>query len=263
MAYSHRRFLRMMISFIAILFCSLAVSQKVQAASGTFPVIVLSRYQASANIGDEFYISAITSNGTFPSWKSSNSSIASVNTYGQVTAKKAGTVKITAKIKNAEATCRLTVNKTKITLSKTSISLEKNAYIKLKASVSTGHEVTWKSSKRSVATVSESGQVIALKPGKTDITATSDGTSAVCHVTVKQPIIRLNKTSAVLYPSQKLTLTASVSSRTKATFSSSRSSVAKVDNFGVVTALKPGTAIITAKADGVKKNCTITVKEKK
>lgn len=100
-------------------------------SSDNFAFILLSQYKATINIGDELTLFAITSNGKLPTWKSSDSKIASVNTYGVVNAKKAGTVKITAKISKAEASCLVTVNKTKITINCTSASIENGETIKL------------------------------------------------------------------------------------------------------------------------------------
>lgn len=222
--------------------------------------VILSKYNETADIGKQFYIIALTSNGKLPTWKSSNSSIASVNTYGQVTAKKSGTVTITAKIKNAEASCKVTVNKTKISISKTSASIERGESLKLTASTSNNSEVTWKSGKKSIATVDENGNVTGLKPGETDITATANGSSATCKVKVKPPAIKLNLTKVSLYRGQKVQLSAIVSSGVNPAWKTNKKSVALVDQSGLITAVKHGTATITATVDGVSKSCEITVK---
>ena len=52
------------------------------------PVIILTRYSKTMAIGEEFGLIAIASNGKQPTFKSSKSSIASVNTYGLITEKK-------------------------------------------------------------------------------------------------------------------------------------------------------------------------------
>ena len=88
-----------------ILFLGSSVcTESVMADSGSsISLIVLSEYSHTMPVGGEFYLIAITSTGKMPTFKSSNSSVASVNTYGLITAKKAGSCKITAKIKGAEA----------------------------------------------------------------------------------------------------------------------------------------------------------------
>jgi len=256
--YLHISIISALILLLACIFFT-SDGQYVQAQESKLACVLLSSYTKTLDIGDEFYLMAWTSNGKKPSWKSSNSRVASVNTYGLVTAKKAGSVKITAKISGAEMSCRVTVNKTTVTLNKTSLSLERNATERLTASVSTGAQVVWKSSKKSVAVVGEDGTVIGVKPGEAMITASADGTKATCLITVKQPTVTLNKTSANLYRGDVLKLTANVSSGITPTWRSSKKSVAVVDENGTVTAIKHGTAIITAKVDNISKICQITV----
>lgn len=231
------------------------------ADSYNIPYIILSQYYGTMKIGEGGYIAAYTSTGKKPTWKSSDSSVASVNTYGYVTAKKAGTTLITAKIKDAEASCKITVKKTAITLNKTNITLERGQWTRLAANTSNGTKVKWKSSKKSVATVDEYGTIVAVKPGETIITATADNTSVTCKVKVKSPTVTLNSRSVNLYRTQTFSLKASVSSNIKPTWKTNRKSVAAVDENGTITAIKHGTAIITAKVDDVSVTCEVTVKQ--
>lgn len=78
--------------------------------------------------------------------------------------------------------------------------------------------------------------------------------------------VRLNKTSAELEIGKKVQLSATVlpsnASDKSITWSSSDKNVATVTNGGAVTAVSAGTAVITAAAsNGVKAECTITVKK--
>jgi len=248
--------------FLVFLLLSLSFPfQKVSASStGSFSFILLSKYSATVDIGKEFHILAVTSNGSLPTWKSSNSAIASVNTYGKVTAKKAGTATLTAKIRNAEASCEITVNQTKITISQASASIERGERLKLSASASNSSKITWKSSKASIATVDGNGNVTGQKPGETVITASADGSSASCRVRIKPPAVSLSKTRISLYRGQKFQLSASVSSGFTPVWKTNRPSVAVVDETGRVTAVKNGTATITAAIDGVSRSCEVTVK---
>ncbi|QNU67715.1 Ig domain-containing protein [Ruminiclostridium herbifermentans] len=251
-------------TLLALILCFITIfSIPIQTlyASSSLSFILLSKYSAVVDIGNQFYIFALTSNAKDPTWKSSDSSIASVNTYGLVTAKKSGTVTITAKIKNAEAACKVTVNKTKVTLSKTSASIERNQTIKLSATTSNNSKVTWKSNKKSIATVDENGKVIGIKPGEATITATADGSSSTCKIKVKSPTISLNSTSIKLYRCQKSKLSATVSSGISPVWRTNKKSVATVDALGNVTAIKHGTATITATVDGVSKSCTVVVEK--
>lgn len=251
-------------SLLAIILCLItifSIPSQILYASSYFSFVILSKYSAVVDIGDQFQILALTSDGKLPTWKSSSSSIASVNTYGVVTCKKPGTVTITAKIKNAEASCKVTVNKTKITISKTSASIERGQTIKLSATTSNNSKVTWKSNKPSIATVDENGTVTGIKPGEAIISANADGSSSTCKIKVKSPTIVLNKTNITLYRCQKAKLTATVSSNISPTWKTNKKSVATVDAYGNVTAIKHGTATITATVDGVSKSCTVLVEK--
>lgn len=252
---------------LSILLClsliCLSVPSQIVSAYSSSPIsfVILSDYKATTDIGDQFYIIAFTSTGKKATWKSSDSKIASVNTYGMVTAKKSGTVTITAKIKDAEASCNITVNKTKISLSKSSASMERNETIKLSATTSNNSAVTWKSNKKSVATVDEYGTVTGMKPGEAIITVTANGTSETCKITIKSPTVKLNKTKVTLYRGQTAALSATVSSNVTPKWKTNNKSVAVVDENGVITAVKNGTATITATVDGVSKTCEVTVQK--
>lgn len=255
----HLSIISLIVFIICCFFCVNSTTAK--AAENEFSYVFLSSYEEVIDIGDEFYLLAWTSNNKKPTWKSSDSKIASVNTYGLVTGKRAGTVKITAKISGAEMSCTVKVNKTVITVDKKSLSLEHNESVKLKASTSNGSLVVWKSSKKSVALVDDQGQVLALKPGEALITASADGTSVTCKVTVKQPRVTLNKTSVTLYRGQTVKLSAAVSSNIAPTWKSNKKSVAFIDENGNVTAVKHGIAVITAKVDGTSRICQVTVEQ--
>lgn len=256
---SHFKKISISILLCIIIFSQSVTSQTVCASTDLFSFVILSQYKATADIGDEIYLLAVTSNGKQATWKSSNSKVASVNTYGIVTTKKAGSALITAKIKNAEASCFISVNKTEVEISATRASIERGETCSLSATTSNGSDVTWKSSKKSIATVNECGIVTGIKPGETIITATADGTSVACTLTVKLPTVTLNKSSIKLYRGESIKLSASVSSKVTPTWKSNKKSVAVVDATGTITAVKNGTAIITATVNGVSSICEVTV----
>ena len=211
-------------------------------------------------------------------WKSSSTSIVEVNN-GTLKAKKKGTATITVSSSNGKkATCKVTVTDktiavTKVTLDKTSVKLTKGATAQLKATVSpsdaTNKTITWSSSNTSVAKV-KNGKITAIKDGTATITAkSSNGKKATCKVTVSGSAkavtsVTLNKTSLTLYIGGSAELTAKITpsdaTNKTITWSSSNPSVATVKN-GKVTALKAGTAKITAKSNnGKTATCNVTVK---
>ena len=132
--------------------------------------------------------------------------------------------------------------------------------------------VVWNSSDETVATVVD-GVVTTLKVGEATITATTtDGTNltATCTVTVKPVLlthITLNLNEAILEVGETVQLTATVgpdeADNKEIVWTSSDASIVTVDNTGLVTYVKEGTATITATAadgSGITATCTVTTK---
>ena len=128
--------------------------------------------------------------------------------------------------------------------------------------------VSWKSSNTSVATISDTGVVKGVGVGTATIKVIVGSKSASCKVTVQQPVtsISLNKTSLTLEALATYQLTATANPSTavdrRISWSSSAPDIASVDENGLVTAHKKGTAAITASAidgSGVTKTCTVAV----
>ena len=208
-------------------------------------------------------------------WSSSNSSVATVDEGGTITAIASGSASITAKTEDGgkTATCSVKVNAQahpveSVELNKTSASLKVGETTTLTATVkpdnASDKTVTWSSSDASVASV-ENGVVTAKKIGTATITAKAGGKTATCSITVEAtPVssIELDKTSASLKVGETITLTAIVkpsnATNKKVIWSSSNEEIATVEN-GVVTALKEGEAIITAKTEDGGKTATCTI----
>ena len=207
-------------------------------------------------------------------WKSSNTSVATVSTSGKVTAITSGTATITATSANGKtATCTVTVTNpiSGISLSQESLSLTKGGTSTLTVTYNPtdadNRSVTWNSSNTSVATVSTSGKVTAVASGTATITATSaNGKTATCTVTVTNPVssISLSQTSLSLTKGGTSTLTVTYNptdaDSRSVTWSSSNTSVATISTSGVVTAVANGTATITATSiNGKTATCTVCV----
>lgn len=114
-------------------------------------------------------------------WKSSNKKIATVSKKGKVTAKKPGTVKITATSKSnkkVKAVCKIKVyaKVKKVSLNRTEANIKVGENLALKATVQPStamRNVTWKTSDKSIATVNSKGCVTGKKVGSVTITAIS------------------------------------------------------------------------------------------
>jgi uncharacterized protein YjdB len=205
-------------------------------------------------------------------WSSSNTKVAKVSTKGKVTALKAGTATITAKLANGKkATFKITVkskasgyNLTKKTLYIGGSFTWKTTLSKKKSTTS----LTFKSSDTSVASVNKNGKITAKKAGTATITAqTSSGRILTCKVTVKAikaTSVKLNATKKTLKKGKTYTLKATVAPKNSTdtlTFTSSNAKVVKVSKSGKLTALKKGTATITVKtSSGKTAKCKVTVK---
>lgn len=156
----------------------------------------------------------------------------------------------------------------KVTLNKTKITLGKNEKFKLTAKVlpsnAADQKITWKSSKKDVAKVSSSGQVIAKKVGVTLITASlSNGVKTICKITVLDApkSIRLNKKKVTLKKGRTYRVTVKLPTKTASNLIqySSNNNVATVTSHGLIKAKKKGNAKITVKTFNNKK-AVITVK---
>ena len=206
-------------------------------------------------------------------WSTSDSTIATVNN-GLVKAIKVGKVTITAKVGEKTATCEVTVKPVPVSgivLDKTSVELLEGESITLNATVlpdnATDKTVAWATSDSTIATVDNNGLVKAIKVGKVTITAKAGEKTATCEVTVKPvPVagIVLGKTEVELLEGDSITLTATVSpdnaTDKTVTWATSDSTIATVDNNGLVKAIKVGKVTITAMAGEKAATCKVTVK---
>lgn len=133
----------------------------------------------------------------------------------------------------------------------------------------TTDKVTYKSSKKSVATVSSSGKITAKKAGQAVITVKAGKLTKKITVNVKKDTI---KAKSLKFARKSLTLKKGtvqflgVSAEPKRATSarkwkSSNTKVVSVDQNGKITAKKAGTAKITVSVDG--KKAVITIKVKK
>ena len=219
------------------------------------------------------------------SWSSSDDTVVSVSNAGYLTAKKAGKATITVTTVDGEktATCAVTVNAAPVPV--TGISVNPGTYTlavgstvqltpTVKPTNATNKGVSWDSSDKSVASVSSTGLVTGKKKGKATITVkTNDGgfkaqsTITVTDATVHVTGVTVSPSSASVDVGKNIQLTANVepgnASNKNVTWSSANSSIASVNNSGVVVGNKAGSTYIYATSvDGGKVgSCYVTVNE--
>lgn len=264
-----------------------AVSQSIRVTVMEWArAVTLSPSSAELAPGDtlRFVASAVYADGravaeaTF-TWRSSNVSVATVDTSGLVTAISAGKATITSAFRGVYATAAITVSNlvpTRIDVTPalvTFTSLGETA--QLAAVVVDQHgrpladaAVQWWTSNSYIATVSATGLVTAAGEGAAEITARSGAVSATIHVSIMQRVraITLSPSSAAMATGDTLRLAASAIDFNDHTvadaayvWTSSNEGVAAVDVSGLVTAVSPGTADISAAFRGLSAFASITV----
>ena len=205
-------------------------------------------------------------------WSSGNTSVAKVDQNGKITAVNKGTTTITAKVGSKTASCNVTVKVplTGISLNKTTLALNRGVTETLTVNynpsdTTDSKTVTWSSENTSVAKVDQNGKITAVDVGTTNILAKVGSKTASCSVTVKAPLtgISLNKTTLSLRKQSTETLVVSydpinTTDDKTITWTSDNEEVATVSG-GTVSALKEGTATITATVGSCTAQCVVTV----
>ena len=223
------------------------------------------------------------------SWQSSSPGIASVDANGIVRALARGSANITVTTQDGSKTaiCAVTVlapedvvHVTGVTLNKTGLTLYTGStgnfdtlVAEVQPSNATVKTVTWSTTNPNVASVTPSGQVAAAAQvtaiatgSATIIVTTNEGSkTATCAVNVLPvavPVtgVTLNKTSLTLSVNQSETLIPTIqpsnATNQGVSWSSSNTIVATVNGSGLVAAVGPGTATITATTQDGNKTAT-------
>ena len=206
------------------------------------------------------------------SWRSGNTTVAEVS-GGSVTGRAVGTARITVTTANGlAASCDVEVYKpvpSSVTLNKTSLRLPVGGIETLTYKVSPSYaiySVSWESDAPDVVSVSN-GRLEAKTPGEANITVTTDnGKTSTCKVTVpKEPTeVSINPDELELLMGRTKTLTCSFvptdAATSSLTWKSSNPEVASINQSGVVSALRPGEATLTATThNGIVGQCQIVV----
>lgn len=171
-----------------------------------------------------------------------------------------------------------TVNACKITAAPGSLTLAVNQVAAIvgtafdcSGNTITKKTITYSSANSEVATVTNTGQVIAIAVGNTTVSANADGQSAsiqvtvtpevAASVTINPPTATLRRTntrqfSAIARNAQQVAITGA-----QFRWTSSNSAIASVDATGRVTALTAGTVTVTADVNNVFGAATVNVTE--
>ena len=231
------------------------------------------------------YIPDNTTQSKSVEWKTSDASVAVVSSTGLVTAKKTGTVTITAVSKadssiQSKVTIKVLSHITGVTVTGPSGTLYTDTKYKFTAKITPddttdNKTVIWSVSDSNIAQIAKDGTLSFKKAGTVDVIATVKATSSNTVIKkltvtgVKRVInvssVALDKTTVNLKKEETVKLNATIApadaDNKEVTYTSSNSAVAKVDNTGLVTALSSGEAVITVTTkDGSKTaSCKVTV----
>ena len=225
--------------------------------------------------------------GSKLTWKSSDSSIVTVDANGKIAGLKEGKAIITVTSPNGKtATCVVKVVADQIDVKTITLNPDKNTLdtgetgqiiAVIEPVNATNRELVWSSSDSSVATVDSKGVIKGIKSGTVTITAkTKDGkvvgtTTITVKVTPTPPptpkvitSLSFAQDNISIKKGNTLGLVVEVEpaelSNTKLTWTSSDSSIVKVDENGKITGIKEGTATITVTSpNGKKATCTVNV----
>lgn len=271
--------MRKILFILTVLVMCLSVSTPVSAA------VKISSRSVTLTVGQKKQLK-VTGTKKKVKWSSNKKKVATVNQKGVVTAKSAGTAKITAKVGSKKYTCEVKVKKAaKISLNKTNLTLKVGQSYTLKLKNATG-TVSWSTSDSGIAMVFPDGTVTGMKAGSCIVAAVYGGKEYRCLVTVKQtsnntpttptipdtptkpstvPVVSFSLSSYNIQvkegESEKIETYIYPDNATNKTvkWSSSNTAVATVDSYGNVTGKTIGEAVITAVCDGKTSTCGVKV----
>jgi uncharacterized protein YjdB len=208
-----------------------------------------------------------------------NATVASVNASGLVTALAPGTANITASSGGQSAVVVVTVNPVPVasidvTPPRDTIAVSQTTQFTATPRDATGSAlggrvVTWRSSDDNIAAVSSTGLVTGVAAGEATISAVSGTATGTARVFVRpRPVaaVVVSPAQATLAVGATLQLTVLITdaagnpiTNKTPTFTSDANAVARVSASGLVTAVAPGTAKISATSDNTSGSSTITV----
>lgn len=164
---STKRFFAIIVTILTALTLTVTVLPTQPATVVEAKKVKLNKTSTTIVKGDilSLYLSNYAGKGT---WKSSKPSVAKVDKYGDVTAKKAGSATISVKYNKKTYKCKVKVENPKLSKTVANVTVGKTVTLKLKGNT---QNVVWSSADTDTATVSKNGVVKGKQSGTVTITA--------------------------------------------------------------------------------------------
>ena len=231
------RIWKRLVSFLLVFVMMFSLAIPASAAS-----IRLSKTSTTIYVGSSTTLK-VTGTTRKVSWSTSKKSVATVSSKGKVTARKAGSATIRAKVAGKTLSCKVTVKN--VALNKSKVTLYSGSSTTLKLYGGTIKSV--KSSRTSVATISKSGKLTAKKAGSATIYVYSTKNKRyTCKVTVKARL-SANKVVLPVGDYTKIYLRGATLKSVK-TSSTSVATVSKDGKYIVIRAKKKGSRAMECRA---------------
>ena len=238
-------------------------------------VLTLNKGIANLGVGENLKLTA----NTKVTWRTSDPSVVTVDSAGNVKAKGKGTAWVTGRTPaGAEKSCKFTIKPApkSITLTKGILTLGVGEKYTLGSNINSGaacSKRTYRTSSSAVVRMTRTdwqGDFVAVKPGVAYVTVrTYNGKESTCKVTVRPApqSVKLSRGLITLKKGEKASLSAVIPDGTGSAsriFRSSNSSIVKMTKTnwtGEFTAMSVGTAYVTVRTyNGKEASCRVDVK---
>ena len=211
----------------------------------------------------KYTLKATSALGGTVKYATNNKNVATVDSKGVVTAKKAGTAVITATAGKCKVTCKVTVKNPGIAVKAAASTIYTKGQTATKITVTkigVSGNAKFTTSDRRIATVDSRGVVRARKAGNARITVQVGKYKKVVTVRVRNASLKLARTAATVRRGKTTRIRVSAVPSGKVTYTSSNKRIATVTSRGVVKGIRRGTATITVKCNGMIARFKVTVK---
>ncbi len=218
----------------------------------------------TVKLGDTYRYEVHNIPSEYLTFKVGNTSVATVDEQGNITAKSLGNTYLYVGLPNGKTIkCLVRVTYPELKIRYTEKTLYPCQTFAFTVTGATGQKITWSVGNTAVATVDASGKVTAKKIANTYLYAKSaDGRSAKCLLKVVDPgELGINYTEKTIFLGQSFTFTAKNARVFTPTWSVGNTAVAKVDSAsGKVTPVSVGNTYLYVKtSDGRSARCLVKV----